>query len=160
MSVSDWFGSIETPRWMIIAGFVGSSLLTVGLNTCSSIIVESHKRTDTARSEQARALTDTMIQFQTFASAFSAEMFKDKKPSQETKTNILKNLNEQMSRARAVEAFMPEKQTIRQYMAAVANMSNVVEDTNDVQSMKQFWSAASTLLMERNKVTLSLQSYI
>lgn len=152
----EWWKKEESPRWALAVG----ALLMLALSTLIQFGLSERGRVAEQRAEQVQALLDSMVQFQSFASAFSAEMFAEQRVSAETRSRLIENLNEQYARVRRIEPFLPPetKELAETYKHRLLEMATAVDNTEDILSMQDFWSSASDLLVARNRLNDSLQS--
>ncbi|MCI4680119.1 hypothetical protein K9U39_06940 [Rhodoblastus acidophilus] len=154
----EFFETTQTPRWhtyvVTLLGMVATFWMTQ--------ITDGWKRADDYRVQQLRALSDSMTQFQVHASAYAMELMDTKQVPVDAKRALLANLNEQYARARAVKPLVgdAQKKALDSYCEAILNMQNAIDATNDVVTLGRFWTAASKLLVTRNKVNDSLRNAI
>lgn len=156
--LKNWLTSKDTPRWSVAVGFVLSTLFSVGLG----MLTDNIKRQDDNRAQQARALQESMVQFQIFVSALSSEMFEKKSITSEARNNVIKNLNEQYARSKALESMVSagDKQDLSSYRDAITKMIDATRQVEKLTEMGDFWTAASRLLVARNKLDSRLKNMV
>lgn len=125
-------------------------------------LLSEHGRVSQHRATQVQALLDSATQFQVFATAFSTEMFAENSVSTATRSRLLENLNDQIAKLRMIEPVAPlsAKQELEDYRVKVVEMTKVIARTNDILSMRDFWSRASDLTVARNTLNRKLQASI
>jgi hypothetical protein len=150
--------SSDTPRWVIVVGFVLTSLFGAGI----SLVTDGHKRQAENRVQQVRALIDTMTQFPVHATAFRIELTEKKTVTHEVRKALEQNIAEQFSRLKAVEPFIPTGRIgdVGRYKAALVQMQETVARTDDLENMGKFWTDASSLLIARNRLSEALRDSI
>lgn len=153
-----WISSNDTPRWFIALSFVLSTVVSIGVGKWT----DGTKRVDDNRTQQIKALQDSMVQFQIFVSALSSEMFDKNKVSEATKNDLIKNLNEQFARSRMIEGVIPndERIYVSDYRYAITKMIDATRQIGTLGEMSEFWSTASKLLVARNRINAKLNSLI
>lgn len=144
----------------------GWSIFCAAVALILSVLINMHlqnaARVDQYRVQQIQVMFDSMVQFQTFASAFAAEMNEDGKVKTETRSKLVQNLNDQFGRIRIIQQSVRgvDDDALKAYREKVTKMVDAVNDTHDISSMRDFWSAASDLLVARNKLNQELKSQI
>ncbi|RWG12332.1 MAG: hypothetical protein EOQ55_27135 [Mesorhizobium sp.] len=153
-----WWSESETPRWVL----AGSAVLTILASAWVSYQAGEHSRHNAERSAQIQALLDSTREFQVYASAFSTEMFADRAVTTPTRSKLIENLNDQFSRLRAAEPIIPPdaKPDAEAYKQKILTMTDAVNNTVDLMSMKNFWTAAGDLTDARKKLNAKLNTAI
>lgn len=153
-----WWSEVDTPRWAIALG----SALTIVASVWLSYAFSERSRVNADHAHEIQQLLDSARQFQVFVSAFATEMLTDKSVSTQTRSKLIENLNDQISRLESVDSLIPSsaKNAESQYRASILDMVRAVNKANDMMSMKDFWSAASKLLVSRNRLDQKLNDDI
>lgn len=156
--LAQWLNSSETPRWVIITGF----LLTTIFGTAIGLFTDNYKRQADFRLQNVKALTDTMAQFLVHATAFNAELLDKKSVSQETRRALQQNISEQYARLKSLEDLLPETSMsdVAAYRAALVRIQESVAKTDSPETMGAFWTEASRLLIARNRLNSILRNSI
>lgn len=150
--------STKTPRWSVVVGFMAA----FALSFCSASYLQNKDRVYNNRAEQIRSLVDSMVEFQVFTTSFAYEMISDKKVKEETKKNLILNLNNQYAQLRLIKENIPKDSLpiADIYQKKILYMIEVVQKTKDMQSMKEFWSSVNDLIHARNNLNTELQKTI
>ncbi|TPL51615.1 hypothetical protein [Mesorhizobium sp. B2-4-6] len=153
-----WWRETETPRWVLALSTVSMALATLA----GTYGVESMLWSRQQRAAEVNALIDSTREFQVYAAAFSTEMFSDKAVSTATRSKLIENLNDQFARTKTLPvkvAKVAEKE-LADYQSKILSMNAIVQKTDDLMSMKDFWTAASNLTASRKTLDLKLQAAI
>lgn len=138
------------------------AVIALALSVLINVHLQNIARVDQYRVQQIQVMFDSMVQFQTFAAAFAAEMNEDGKVKTETRSKLVENLNDQFGRIRIIQQSVQgiDEYALESYRKKITKMVETVNDTKDTSSMREFWSAASDLLVARNKLNRELRSQI
>lgn len=159
---ADWWRNTGTPRSAVALAAVLSVVLSTGVSTLSSVYLSGKDRRDDARAERVSDLVDSMTQFQVFVSAFSTEMFAQGEAGVEARSRLIENLNSQYASLRNVEPFLTgsDAELASEYFRTLEATSTVVNSTEDIASMGEFWSRVSDLTVLRNRFSPKLEALI
>ena len=148
--------STQTPRWAIIAGFI----ISLAASTCIEFIRDGIKSRGEGTTQQVQSMLDSMVQFQVYASALASEMFEKKSISYESKSNVIRNLNEQWAKLALFESRLPisDKNEINNYRTSITMMLDATQRLSDITQMGDFWTAASKLTVARNRLSVKLKA--
>ena len=152
-----WLQSTETPRWVVITGFILSTLVVSSVN----FGLDYQKRVADARQSDVRTLISSMDQFQIHVAAFSAEIFETKQVSAAARKALVENLNDQFNKLKTVEPLVrpSDKVVVDGYRAQLLAMRQEVSSTSpDIIAMNGFWSSVSRFVVARNKLAAALRS--
>lgn len=153
-----WWKQAETPRWVLALG----GAFAVILPLVGNYWMTNDARVADRRAQEVQLLSDSMVEFQTFAAAFAAEMMEERTVAATTRTRLLENLNEQYARVRALEAEIAEAGLAQttEYRSRIQAMIDTVHKTTDFMSLREFWSAASDLTAARNRLGPALRAHV
>jgi len=141
---------------------VGCAGVAVIVSSFVSLTLQDVARVDQHRVQQIEIMFDSMVQFQTFASAFASEISENSTVNASTRNRLIQNLNEQFARIRIIKQSVSDidETSLNAYQEKISQMIYVSNQTHNVKSMKNFWSAASDLTFARNELNHQLKSAI
>lgn len=150
-----FFTSEHVPRWQVIAVGVIAFLASFGVN---EHYYQRALNDDRAQAEQARVQSTLLdlqrhsIDFQTFAGAFVSKVLEDSEDIEEARDALVANI---LAQDAAVDLSLislggDARPAIMAYRQALREMIVAIETVSDIDSMGQFWQAATNLLVARN----------
>ena len=152
----------DTPRWILILGSIVTMIASFTLSYYSSVLSLDDARQKDRHAQQVAALEDSMVQFHAFAASFATEMNEKGHVTLQTKQRLIQNLNTQFSRLKAVKGKLSQEQLALadNYEEKITAMIMVSNRVTTRPTMSDFWSAASDLLIARNRLGKELTKSI
>jgi len=153
----DFWGEKEFTRGWLVVGFV----LTCLISTVISYGLQSVTRKDDHRVLNAQLFLDSMAQFNAYSAAFANEVMDKGQATAETRTNLIKNLNDQFARIRNLEktSDLASLPSLKAYKQEIVNLNTLIEKTNS-ENLGAYWTQVSRLLSKRYDLSAELQSTI
>jgi hypothetical protein len=145
----------ETPLWLSILAFTVTGLIAWFGPRFSA----DDARANDHRLTQVRALIDSMNDFQVYSAAYATEMLASKAAAPNSQGKLLENINLQVSKIRALESRLSpdEKQLVIVYRSQLLKVSESVNSSKDIVSMKNYWASVAVLTDSKRKLLDKLQ---